>query len=59
MVEEMRSSAFESALELILYLFIDKVIQSEPHLQQKLYELADVFVSTLPDLMRDQLRQVS
>ena len=59
MVEEMKDAAFDNALELILYLFIDKAVQAEPHLQQKLYELADLFISTLPNLMRDQLKQVS
>ncbi|MPM60017.1 IS4 family transposase ISGur1 [bioreactor metagenome] len=59
MVEEMKDTAFDNAMELILYLFIDKVAQAEPQLQQRLYELADLFISTLPDLMRDQLRRAS
>ncbi len=59
MVEEMKDAAFDNAMELILYLFIDKVAQAEPQLQQRLYELADLFISTLPDLMRDQLRRAS
>jgi len=59
MVEEIKDAAFDNALELILYLFIDKVCQTEPHLQEKLYAMAEVFIDNLPDMMRNQLKKVS
>jgi urate oxidase len=59
MVEEIKDAAFDNALELILYLFIDKIFQSEPHLQEKLYAMAELFIDSLPDLMRIQLKKVS
>ena len=59
MVEEIKDAAFDNALELILYLFIDKVCQTEPHLQVKLYEIAELFIDDLPVMMRNQLKKVS
>ena len=41
MLEEIKDVAFENALEL----FIDKVCQSEPHLQERLFAMAE-FSST-------------
>ncbi len=59
MVEEMKDAAFENALELMLYMFIDKICQTEPHLQEKLYEMAELFIDNLPDLMKNQLKKSS
>lgn len=59
MVEELKDAAFDNALELILYLFIDKICQSEPHLQQKLFALAELFIDSLPQMMRDQIKMAS
>ena len=52
MVEEFKDAAFDNALELILYLFIDKICQSEPHLQEKLFALAEFFIDSLQQMMR-------
>lgn len=59
MVEELKDAAFDNALELILYLFIDKICQSEPHLQEKLFALAELFIDSLPQMMRDQIKMAS
>jgi len=59
MVEELKDAAFDNALELILYLFIDKICQSEPHLQERLYVMAELFIDNLPEMMRDQMKKVS
>jgi hypothetical protein len=59
MIEEIKDAAFDNALELILYMFIDKVCQTEPHLQEKLYAMAELFIDSLPDMMKNQLKKVS
>lgn len=59
MVEEIKDAAFDNAMEIILYMFVDKICQSEPHLQQKLYMMADLFIDDLPDLMKNQLKKCS
>jgi hypothetical protein len=59
MVEEIKDVAFENALELILFLFIDKICQSEPDLQEKLYVMAELFIDNLPEMMRNQMKKVS
>jgi len=58
MVEEIKDAAFDNALELILYMFIDKVCQTEPHLQDKLYAMAELFIENLPGMMKNQLKKV-
>jgi hypothetical protein len=51
--------AFDNAIELILYLFIGKVCQTEPHLQKKLYGIAELFTDDLPVMMKNQLKKSS
>jgi hypothetical protein len=59
MVEEIKDAAFDNALELILYMFIDKVCRTEPHLQEKMYAMAELFIDDLPGIMKNQLKKVS
>ncbi len=59
MVEEIKDAAFDNALELSLYMFIDKVCQTEPHLQDKLYAMAELFIENLSGMMKNQLKKVS
>ncbi len=59
MIEEIRDSSFEYAFTLLLYMFIDRVCESNPALQEQLFKLAEAFIDDLPTLMRDQLRRAS
>ena len=59
MVEEIKDAAFDNAMEIILYMFVDKICQTEPQLQQKLYMMADLFIDDLPNLMKNQLKKCS